>query len=179
MGTIFVDNLEPQSGTSLTLGASGDSISLASGATQSGFGKVGQVLTSTVTTTTSSTSTSYVDVSGFTMNITPTNTSSKILISWNILNGADNHSTHQGVAQLKILRDSTDIFEHAIQSNYGNWMTSTDTINHLDSPSTTSQITYKLQFKRIGGGQSIKFNSIYGQSEGVGASTLTLMEILA
>ena len=24
MGTIFVDNLEPQSGTSLTLGASGD-----------------------------------------------------------------------------------------------------------------------------------------------------------
>jgi len=34
MGTIFVDNLEPQSGTSLTLGASGDTIGLASGATQ-------------------------------------------------------------------------------------------------------------------------------------------------
>ena len=32
MGTIFVDNLEPQSGTSLTLGASGDTISVASGA---------------------------------------------------------------------------------------------------------------------------------------------------
>ncbi len=27
MGTIFVDNLEPQSGTSLTLGASGDTVS--------------------------------------------------------------------------------------------------------------------------------------------------------
>ena len=40
----------------------------------------------------------------------------------NILNGTDNHSTHEGVAKLKILRDSTDIFEHAIQSNYGNWM---------------------------------------------------------
>ena len=40
MGTIFVDNLEPQSGTSLTLGASGDSISLASGATQSGLSKL-------------------------------------------------------------------------------------------------------------------------------------------
>ena len=37
MGTIFVDNLEPQSGTSLTLGASGDTVSLASGASQSGF----------------------------------------------------------------------------------------------------------------------------------------------
>ena len=34
MGTIFVDNLEPQSGTSLTLGASGDTVGLASGASQ-------------------------------------------------------------------------------------------------------------------------------------------------
>ena len=33
MGTVFVDNLEPQSGTSLTLGASGDSVSLGSGGT--------------------------------------------------------------------------------------------------------------------------------------------------
>ena len=33
MGTVFVDNLEPQSGTSLTLGASGDTVSLGSGGT--------------------------------------------------------------------------------------------------------------------------------------------------
>ena len=33
MGTVFVDNLEPQSGTSLTLGASGDTIQAASGVT--------------------------------------------------------------------------------------------------------------------------------------------------
>jgi hypothetical protein len=33
MGTIFVDNLEPQSGTSLTLGASGDTLQVASGVT--------------------------------------------------------------------------------------------------------------------------------------------------
>ena len=37
MGTIFVDTLEPQSGTSLTLGASGDTIALTSGAIQSNF----------------------------------------------------------------------------------------------------------------------------------------------
>ena len=35
MGTIFVDTLEPQSGTSLTLGASGDTVTLTSGAVQS------------------------------------------------------------------------------------------------------------------------------------------------
>ena len=34
MGTIFVDTLEPQSGTNLTLGASGDTIGLATGASQ-------------------------------------------------------------------------------------------------------------------------------------------------
>ena len=33
MGTIFVDNLEPQSGTNLTLGASSDTVSLGSGGT--------------------------------------------------------------------------------------------------------------------------------------------------
>ena len=33
MGTVFVDNLEPQSGTSLTLGASGDTLQAASGVT--------------------------------------------------------------------------------------------------------------------------------------------------
>ncbi len=37
MGTVFVDNLEPQSGTSLSLGASGDTIALTSGALQSNF----------------------------------------------------------------------------------------------------------------------------------------------
>ena len=33
MGTVFVDNLEPQSGTTLTLGASGDTVQAASGVT--------------------------------------------------------------------------------------------------------------------------------------------------
>jgi hypothetical protein len=36
MGTIFVDNLEPQSGTSLTLGASGDTCTIPSGVTLDG-----------------------------------------------------------------------------------------------------------------------------------------------
>tara|TARA_R100001460_G_scaffold13722_1_gene30940 strand:+ start:723 stop:1283 length:561 start_codon:yes stop_codon:yes gene_type:complete len=40
MGTIFVDNLEPQSGTTLTLGASGDTVTLPSGVTASGFGGI-------------------------------------------------------------------------------------------------------------------------------------------
>ena len=83
MGTLFVDKLDPQSGTTLTLGSSGDTVSLTSGAKTSGFGKVGQVqsttLSSTVTISSSSTS-NFVDISGLSVNITPTSTSSKIFI---------------------------------------------------------------------------------------------------
>ena len=49
MGTIFVDKLDPQSGTNLTLGSSGDTVTLTSGAKTSGFGKIGQVVSSTKT----------------------------------------------------------------------------------------------------------------------------------
>jgi hypothetical protein len=53
MSKIEVDAIEPQSGTSLTLGASGDTITIPSGATltnsgtATGFGKVLQVVTAT------------------------------------------------------------------------------------------------------------------------------------
>ena len=40
MGTLFVDKLDPQSGTSLELGSSGDTISVNTGATTSLLGNV-------------------------------------------------------------------------------------------------------------------------------------------
>jgi hypothetical protein len=43
MSKIEVNTIEPQCGTTLTLGASGDTVTLASGASQSGFGRNGSV----------------------------------------------------------------------------------------------------------------------------------------
>jgi hypothetical protein len=43
MSKIEVNTIEPQSGTTLTLGASGDTVALAAGALQSGFGRSGSV----------------------------------------------------------------------------------------------------------------------------------------
>ena len=43
MSKIEVNTIEPQCGTTLTLGASGDTVTLASGASQSGFGRTGTV----------------------------------------------------------------------------------------------------------------------------------------
>ena len=43
MSKIEVNAVEPQCGTTLTLGASGDTVALGSGASQSGFGRTGTV----------------------------------------------------------------------------------------------------------------------------------------
>jgi hypothetical protein len=43
MSKIEVNAVEPQSGTTLTLGASGDTVALAAGALQTGFGRTGTV----------------------------------------------------------------------------------------------------------------------------------------
>ena len=43
MSKIEVNTVEPQCGTTLTLGASGDTVQLGSGASQSGFGRTGTV----------------------------------------------------------------------------------------------------------------------------------------
>ena len=43
MSKIEVNTVEPQCGTTLTLGASGDTVTLGSGASQSGFGRTGTV----------------------------------------------------------------------------------------------------------------------------------------
>jgi hypothetical protein len=51
MATLFVDKIDPQSGTTLTIGSSGDTVSLGSGATSSGnFGNLVLLNSQTVTT---------------------------------------------------------------------------------------------------------------------------------
>jgi hypothetical protein len=86
MSKIEVDTIEPQSGTSLTLGASGDTITIPSGATltnsgtATGFGKVLQVVSTTKTDTFTTSSTSLTDLTGMSASITPSSTSNKILV---------------------------------------------------------------------------------------------------
>ena len=174
MGTIFVDNLDPQSGTTLTLGSSGDTVTLTSGAKTSGFGKVGQVVQTTKTDIFSSTSTSFTDVTGVTANITPSTTSSKILVT---LNGSANSSqASTQIYRLKLLRGTTSIgLSGQVFESYGvsNAPQSFTTIL-LDEPSSTSEQTYKLQVLVSG-------DTVYigGYGNAVEApTTLTLMEIL-
>ena len=59
MATLFVDKVDPQSGTTLEIGSSGDTVNLASGATQSGFSNTVKLVD------TSASNASSVDVDGF------------------------------------------------------------------------------------------------------------------
>jgi len=142
-----------------------------------GAGGVLQVVQALTGSNTSTTSSSYVDANGFTASITPTSTSSKILIlldaSYYIQ--ADN-STRGGI---QIVRDSTAVYtdDNAI----GNGVNANVAINaraimaYLDSPATTSAITYKVQIKRnqtAGTSYAFQINALTSNK-----STITLMEI--
>ena len=140
--------------------------SLAAAAT----GKVLQVIQGTTTTQVDTSSSSFVDT-GLSASITPSSTSNKVLII--VALGIFNYSTDK--ANVNILRDSTQI----IEQGYAPW----DTANYLtlfnfqylDTPSTTSAITYKVQIKDTGGASGISVN--YDDSGGDQTSMMTLMEV--
>ena len=114
-------------------------------------GKVLQVVSANKTDTFTSASSSYVDLTGITVNITPSATSSKILVMCSLSLSVDGG----GAPQLKLLRDSTALNLADAAGSRGRTTTSyvisaTDVIasvpiTFLDSPSSTSQLTYKVQ----------------------------------
>ena len=86
MSTLEVNKMTPQSGTTITLGNSGDTFTLPSGVTltnngtASGFGKIGQVLQGTKTDRFSLSASGWNQVTGLDVSITPSSTSSKVLV---------------------------------------------------------------------------------------------------
>ena len=102
------------------------------------------------------TSTSFVDI-GMTASITPISTSSKILVSVSYLGNTRNTGAAQASTETQLVRgSSTVIFRPGVgQTNFQSFAnpvgaSSIDlwhlqSYEHLDSPSSTSQVTYKLQ----------------------------------
>ena len=137
-------------------------------------GSVLQVVSTASTAEKTSSSTTYADV--FSTSITPTSASSKILVLLN-LNSCKcwNNDT---MLEIKLLRDSTILgYPASNASDTGNANTSaigSISISYLDSPSTTSAITYKTQFRSAKGGSYARINETYNVAS---TSTLTLMEI--
>jgi hypothetical protein len=100
----------------------------------------------TVTTT----STSYVDLTNATATITPRATSSRILVLWTssasnlIVTGANVQYFH------RVLRDATELTQTSIAAESGAGglqAKGAQAMSVLDSPSTTSAVTYKIQHR--------------------------------
>ena len=149
-------------------------------------GKVLQVLQTVKTSETSTTSTSYVDTTGMSVSITPTSASNKILVIANLNFGTPN-STHRIHTQLtggnsgnyigdtnsSLIRGAATAVNRTSDS-YGQTATN---INYLDSPSTTSSITYKIQWRVSGDTGYLNRPGTIDSIGGSNASSITVMEI--
>ena len=142
-----------------------------------------QVVSTTKTDSFSTSSTSYVDVTGLSVTIPPSSTSSTILVLTGVAMSGDNNSRMS--VQLK--RGATDI---AISTGFATtnqtsasfdtiYMSQYVSIAHVDSPATTSATTYKFQAKVAAGGGTGYINAQHGATSHGNVSTLTVMEIAA
>jgi hypothetical protein len=145
-------------------------------------GTVLQVVQGNSSVSTTTTSASFVDT-GLSATITPTSATSKILvIVSHPATGVQNATSAGNRVYLRLLRDSTAIqgMSNLIAYNNDNQRaTETVTTAYLDSPSTTSAITYKTQFKNDGGSETVIVNWNASDQTPNSESTITLMEIAA
>lgn len=156
-----------------------------------GKGKILQVVQTTKTDRFTTTSSSLVDITGFSVNITPSSSSNKILVMFTL--GALQNSGNNQRAFASLLRGSTELIkgdagtghEHTIgvclRSNDGGHTQLSQSFEFLDTPSTTSQITYKVQATVGSDGGNLQINSSHSVTTARAntASTITAMEISA
>ena len=153
----------------------GSAVSLGGSATIGG-GKIGQLVTMTHSTSVTTTSGSFQD-SGATLNITPSATSSKVFVIAQVNCGVT-RSNAESYMSLGIIRASTQLFTQAAQG-FGGYIGNSNayqnfgiqTLAYVDSPSSTSQLTYKINFKASAGNAIVQYGST--------PTILTLMEVLA
>ena len=172
------NNIINESSNTITIGASGDTVAIPSGATitGSGLGKVLQFSQTLNAYTYNMTSTSLTDVlsaSGTTMEIamTPSATSSKLLFSGNAFFNANSTNQQENrfeiVLLAKIASGSYSAIEAYTYLGQYNYIGASALIlnsvaipfSFLYTSNTTSAVTFKLQTKVYNGSSSININN--------------------
>jgi hypothetical protein len=154
----------------------------------SGAGKVLQVLSTTKTDTfATNPNSTFIDVTGLSVSITPSSASNKILIQISISGGG---TIATNIAHFRLVRDSTAICLGDAASNrtrgFANAIDSDANAQEhvsglfLDSPNTTSSTTYKIQtFSNDIVYVNKSANDTDASTRSRTASTITVMEIAA
>ena len=154
-----------------------------------GGGKLGQVVQAVKRDEFETTSTSFADITGMTIDTgTLASTSSKVLVHFSITGSIENgYPWH-----LKLIRGTTAIADADAASNrvpqtvhiYGqaNLEIETASMTYLDSPSTTSATTYKIQSKVQDGNYPGQINRSKTDTDNTAVgrtiSSITAIEIL-
>lgn len=128
-------------------------------------------------------SSSFADISGLSVSLTPSSTSNKVLILVNL--GCVGNISNTTL--FNIVRDSTNIAQpsagtapatiNEYQGGGSTGDTDTCSISFLDSPATTSSVTYKVQWRRDGGTSFL--NRHTGNSNYTAVSNIVAMEVVA
>jgi hypothetical protein len=166
----------------LGIGTSGQVLTVSSGAPAwvtpaGGGGKVLQVVTDTLNSTFTNTTSTWTDV-GLTVSITPSSASSKIMVflSTPYIVSSKDGSAQSNYSNVRMLRGATVIQEASIgtylyASSTNTQFLSSWSVAYLDSPATTSAVTYKMQ---AGIAESTSV-AVYATSTNI--ASITVMEI--
>jgi hypothetical protein len=134
--------------------------------------RVLQVVSATTSTSASNSTSTYADTN-LTASITPSSTTSQILVC--VSQGGLLKQTNNTAMVLQLLRGATVIQKFARWGNTDSTLTQSGnaTTLYLDSPATTSSTTYKTQFNSTNNSASVtvQWDSV--------VSTIILMEISA
>lgn len=146
-------------------------------------GKILQVVSTTKTDAFSTSSTSPVDITGLSVSITPSSTNSKILIFSQL---AFSNGTANGGTGFQLVRNSTNIGVSTAATSRNATVSSQSIvagsdvrfahISFLDSPSTTSATTYKIQMRAAANTAYLNRRGDTSADDG-SISTITVMEI--
>ena len=185
----------------LAIGAAGKALKVNSSGNGLEYGPGGNVVQTrfkTIKTPTSiSTATTYVTPTGFTHTITPTSSSNHILITMNICYAS--RQQYGGTRLLRTVSGSDTVVPNALGTstgqgsrrqsidgnNYGAQDDHSQKNEHyviLDTPGTTSEITYALQQHSYSGTYQFNYNRSHDNVNDtysyIGRSTIMLQEIL-
>ena len=202
---VKANKISPATGTTTTLGDASDvfqlpasaEIDIASGATLDvngtldvtgatvtglSAGKVLQVVQVIKTDGFSTGSSTHTDITGISASITPSSSSNKILVNVSVGTADFSAAAYFG---FQLVRDSTDLGQGTVAGQTASTFGGTGNsgrgrgslaYTYLDSPSSTSSLTYKLQV-RIESGNTIYINYRNAGTYLTTSSTITLMEI--
>jgi hypothetical protein len=140
-------------------------------------GNILQVVNATYGTGVTNSTSTYADT-GLTASITPSSTSSKILII--VSQNGCAKSTNNTSLELRLLKDATELTIFASQAGATGSSALSDVGScstcYLDSPNTTSSVTYKTQLRSIANNAVV---AVQTTNVATAVSTITLLEVAA